>query len=61
MTGNNEFDNKINLPLRNARPPIFHTHARRSTTTDGAQGLCGGAGFIKMIYDKYNEIKIWRV
>ncbi len=50
------------MVIMNSKPPapILHTHARRSTM-DGAQGFHDGAGFIKKIYDKYDEIKIWRI
>ncbi|MCZ7383775.1 MAG: hypothetical protein O8C63_03390 [Candidatus Methanoperedens sp.] len=41
-------------------PALPGTQARR-ITTDGAPGFHDGAGFIKMIYDKYYEIKIWRI
>ncbi len=50
--------NAMNLLLRTS-PLVFRTHPRR-ITTDGAPGFHDGAGFIKMIYDKYDEIKIWR-
>ncbi|MCZ7384743.1 MAG: hypothetical protein O8C67_01275 [Candidatus Methanoperedens sp.] len=48
--------------LATARLPALPIpQARRSITTDGAPGFHDGAGFIKMIYDKYDEIKIWRI
>ncbi|MCZ7395693.1 MAG: hypothetical protein ABOK23_03110 [Candidatus Methanoperedens sp.] len=40
-------------------PALPITQARRSTT-DGAQGFHDGAGLINDVYDKYDEIKIWR-
>lgn len=41
---------------RTRLPALPITHARRSTT-DGEPGFHDGAGFIKLIYDKYNKIK----
>ena len=50
----NELDSEINPPLRNCphpRPP-HHT---------GAAGISESAELSKQIYDKYDEIKIWRI
>ncbi|MGB8215737.1 MAG: hypothetical protein WCE94_00385 [Candidatus Methanoperedens sp.] len=48
------------LPLASARLPALPIPQARRITTDGAPGFHDGAGFINVIYDKYNEIKIWR-
>jgi len=42
-------------------PALPGIQARRSPTTDGAPKFHVGAGFIKIIYDKYDGIKIWRL